>query len=241
MSVMRSKTLFHAFCFSVVLLFSNMASAALITLSGADFGSDFDLTYDDTQLSLFGVPQISNNTIFFAPSEFSAQSLDGLSAAEIISEIVLTLVPHNDLMFDSFSLVERGDYLLSGAGASVDVFGTMRVNNVEDPAEVTTSQIVANTALNSPGFHNWEASAFIDTTTSGDWKSSVDAAVELAIENVLIASTQQMGELAFIEKKFIGSPVALKIGTVSIAEPATLGLLFVSSIMTVLLIRRRAS
>ncbi len=196
------------------MLACNTAQADIVTIDGSLFNSDFDVTYDDELVGLFGTPILSNNVIAFLPSEFSATSTDGSGLGFTNSTIQLTLTPNSDSIFSEFSLVERGDYILTGDNASVQLNGQIRARNISDVLNESVSNITADAPLTTPGLNNWQATAFIDAAT-GDWQPT-DSAVLLTIENILIASTQDYGELAFIEKKFAASPIELEVTVVPV-------------------------
>jgi hypothetical protein len=194
--------------FLVIYLVVPSAHAALVTLST----TDFDLTYDDTMLGRFGPPQLSNNVIFFTPIDFSTASANGQGVTFTNSTINLMLQPRPGFTFASITYEERGDYYLSGEGASVEVTGQIRVRNMDDVLSESTAFISSEETLDQQGINNWTASAFIDGTT-GDWQPSASGII-LTIQNLLIARTESLGELAFIEKKFLGGSFDIQSTTV---------------------------
>ncbi len=212
---MKSTALF----LTAALLFTTQMNAALVTISS----NAFDLTYDDETIGLFGTPQISGNTVFFTPHEFSTTSLDGNGTGFVNSTLHMTLQPKPSVTFTSFSYVERGDYILEGEGASVNVSGQIRVRSVNDVLSESSSFMTTDAPLDQQGLNNWEAEATIDGST-GDWKPD-GSGVILTLENILTARTDCHSEIAFIEKKFIG----FDIGTSATVVPLPSAFVFLMS------------
>ncbi len=197
-SRVRQKFLSHSAL--LLLLFSSQCFSARVTIDGSLYNSDFDLTYEDTDTGLFGVPSLSNNVIFFTPTGFSATSSNGAGAGFINSAIHLTLTPHEGRGFDAFELTERGDYILEGSGAGVKVYGQIRARSIDNVLAESSVFVRTPEPLNQQGINNWEAGALIDEN-AGDWLPS-NTGVIFSIENILYAKTKYLNELAFIEKKF---------------------------------------
>lgn len=214
------------------------ANSAPVTIDGTLFGSDFDLIYDDTATGLFGTPSLSNGTIFFAPSTFNATSTNGTGIDFTNSTIQMTIAPHAGKTFESFSLVERGDYILQGAGASVDVTGQIWARNTSgNPLDDTSVFITPTGSLSNQGTNSWEATAFIDSST-GNWKPLPGSGVLLTVENLLIANTAALGELAFIEKKILGTPISMEVTVVPLPGPL---LLLLSGLIGFTFLRKKNS
>ena len=53
------------------------AQAATVKLDGVAF----DIYYDDTALDLFGTPTLSGDVLYFTPTSFKAESLNGAGVA----------------------------------------------------------------------------------------------------------------------------------------------------------------
>lgn len=201
-------------------LLAPAAQAELVTISGADF----DLTYDTTQLGLFGAPSLVGNSIFFTFSGFVAESLNGQGAVTQNSTISgLVLTARNGFQFGELVLVELGDYKLSGAGSRVDVQGRLRAFDMAAP--ITTQTLAAltlepNSDLSTADglLHEWAATARIDGDSAVQQVPSVfgvatnailarPQALGVSIENQLTAYTEGASpglHQAFIEKKFAG-------------------------------------
>lgn len=205
---------------------STSAFAAQITdPTGA---SDFYIEYNEATGELFGTPFLRNNTIFFLPSEFFAESTNGEGPVNTFDTIQLHLIATTPgFSFDSFSLNEEGDYKLDGADASVQVDGRMMVRDFNNPTMSISTAINADAPLTiaSGRLEDWTASASIDASTG--WMAGLTD-VNLTLENFLTAETTQFGSVAFIEKKFEGvridvNPVPLP-GALWLFAPALLAL-----------------
>ncbi len=215
------------------------AQATLITLTG----TDFDLTYDDTKLGLFGAPTLTGDTISFTFNNFLAQSLNGTGFATTNSTISgMVIDAKNGFVFGSLLLAEFGDYTLIGALSSVNVAGQLRAFDVGSMPDKslftqTASNLVVNPAtplgIIDGANHDWQASALIDNTTpvtpplfgtaQNGWLVAADK-VGLTIENRLSAFTapgQPFAQLAFIEKKFAGVAITV----MPVPEPSALAAL----------------
>lgn len=186
---------------------SGTAVAAPVTLAG----STVDFTFDDALLGLFGPATVSGDTLFFTPVDFKAQSLNGSGFALASQTVNIKISAHDGWQFSSVDLSEKGDYLLMGSAAAVDVGGQMRVFDIAKPLmDVTTHTVVLPPyPLVEAGFptHDWTAQSSIDLAS---WEDS--RAINVTVENLLLASSFSSGSLAFIEKKFAG----LNIETVSV-------------------------
>ncbi len=207
------------------------AQAATITL----VGTNFDLSYDDTKLGLFGAPVLVGDTIQFTLSSFAAEAPAAGGAASRNSTVSgLVLTAKSGFRFGAFDLAEFGDYTLSGTGSLVRVLGQLRAFNLADSLNTQTTsslQVSPLTPLTlADGLnHDWSAAARIDASTAavpGPFGSALNVilsnpdAVGLTIENRLTAFTDPATggfRQAFIEKKFAG--VQLQVSPVP-APPA---------------------
>jgi hypothetical protein len=224
------------------------AQALIITLPG----TNFDLTYDDTKLGLFGAPVLVGDTIQFTISDFNAQSLGGAGAVPRNSTISgLVLTAKGDFQFGAFDLAEFGDYTLSGAGSSVRVQGQLRAFDLANSLNTQTTNSLVVSPLTPLTLvdginHDWTASARIDASTAAvpgpggaiNVIVSNPDAVGLTIENRLLAYTEPTGSgfrEAFIEKKFSG--VSLTVSPVP-APPALW--MFGAGMVALGIYRRRA-
>lgn len=173
------------------------AYAASVTLTG----NNVDFTFDDTLMGLFGQPQIAGDTLFFTPTNFEAQSLNGAGLDLTRDTVNIKVTAHSGWNFDSVNLLERGDYLLIGSGSTADVTGQIRVFDTAMPLAELTDNITTTGPLNMTGVptKNWNADASVDVSA---WNSATT--LNVTIENLLLASTSSPASLAFVEKKFSG-------------------------------------
>ena len=181
------------------------AHAAAVTLTG----TNVDFTYDDTLVGLFGQPAVAGDTLFFTPVDFQAQSLNGAGFAFTNDTINIKVTAHSGWAFDSVDLLERGDYLLLGAGSTADVSGQVRVFDTAMPLMDLTSNITPVSPLNLAGVptKNWAANASVDVSA---WETAT--MLNITVENLLLTSTSAPTSLAFLEKKFVG----LSLGTIAV-------------------------
>lgn len=173
------------------------AFAASVTLSG----NTVDFSFDDTLLGLFGPAAVSGDTLYFTPVDFTATSSNGAGFALTRDTVNIRVAAHDGWSFGNLGLVERGDYLLLGSGATADVGGQIRVFDIATPLTDATAAIAPLSPLNLTGMptHDWSAQASVNLSA---WEST--RAINVTLENLLLASTAASPSLAFVEKKFVG-------------------------------------
>jgi hypothetical protein len=214
---------------------SPQADAALQTI----VGSNFDLVYDDASTGLFGTPNLSGTTIFFTPSAFAAQSLNGAGTDTETSPINFTLVGKNGFGFGGLLLVERGDYLLSGAGSSVSVGGQLVAFDVADPIGTYSFDFITPTAplnVNNGTLKPWTAVASLDLNAL----PFVDPrSVGVTLQNFLSAVTVRgtVPSNAFVQKKSVGESIMLQV--LPVPEPSTWAMLAIGMVPFLGFARRR--
>ena len=175
-------------------------------------GTNVTYVFDDMLMGLYGTPILSGDSLVFTPTNFKAVSTDGgiVMTSSTINVQVYTNANYN---FSAFNLTELGDYSLIGSDAQVAVGGQIRMfdltnppppaaNQLTDPITVT-SPLTVTTSIANYQTTNWQANAAIAVPTN--WGNGVN----LTIENILLASTTQLGSAAFVEKKFVGNSVIL--------------------------------
>jgi hypothetical protein len=188
---------------SVVLLSGN-ALAVVQTL----VGTNVTYVYDDALMGLYGQPFLSGDSLVFTPSNFQALSTDG-GFVQTSSTINVKVYANTNYTLSAFNLTELGDYSLIGSDAEVAVGGQIRLfdlanisNQLTDPI-TATAPLTVTTTVGNYQTTNWQANAAIAVPTN--WSNGVN----LTIENILLASTTQVGSAAFIEKKFVGNSVVI--------------------------------
>jgi hypothetical protein len=188
------------------------AGAVLVTLAG----DNVIFTYDDSNLGLFGIPTVIGDTLNFNPVNFEAESINGAGFYLTSSTINIGIqTKSSDRFFGNLSLLERGDYLMLGAGGIVGVTGALIATNNLDPlspnvyAPISSS---SNLDIFGAPLNPWEATANADLTQKS-WNF-----ITATLENILVANSTLNPSSAFIEKKFEG----LQVNLVPVPEPATL-------------------
>lgn len=204
------------------------AQAALITLPGLGF----DVVYDDQVLTLGqSAPVILGNTVVFTPNQLKAESLNGQGAITATSTYSFVITPHDGLSVQTISIMERGDYVLRGAGSSVTSWGSATATALGQPTNHTVTQaLVLDPGLpmtvNDGLSHNWAATGLLDLSGQSAFMSEAD--VQFSLDTTLLASTSAGSgpRRAFIQKKFSGESITLSVATTPVVpEPATLALL----------------
>lgn len=208
--------------------FSGVALAASVTLTG----TTVDFTFDDAMLGLFGPANVSGNSLYFTPTDFEAKSLNGAGFALTNDTMNIKVSAHSGWLFSTIGLVEKGDYLLLGSSGMADVAGQMRVFDVAAPLVDVTTSIVSSSPLTQVGLptHNWDAQVSTDLSA---WNTA--QAINVTIENLLLASTGAASSLAFVEKKFVG----LTVVTAPVPEAETYAMMLVGLGLVGFAARRR--
>jgi hypothetical protein len=198
--------------FSVLMtVIATGSQAALVTLTT---NPNWDLTYDDATLGLYGVPIVSaaNNNIIFLPNiDVTSNGTDGTES--IAAAVSFTLAAKGGTIFDELSLFERGKYQLIGNSTSVTHSGSLTVtNNPDDFFAFSFDNISVNQPLNNNdgALHAWTANASALLGPGEGFFSATNIAIE--IQNNLSATSTLAGELAFIEKDLEAGVVQLTVG-----------------------------
>ena len=203
----NKKTALAAVGLSAVLLSGN-ALAAVQTL----IGTNVTYVYDDALMGLYDQPTLSGDSLIFTPADFKALSTNGQGVVHTSSTINVQVYANTNYTLSAFNLTELGDYSLIGSDAQVAVGGQIRLFDLDNapPAGTqltdwitATAPLTVTTTLASFQTTNWQANAAIAVPTN--WSNGVN----LTIENILLASTTQVGSAAFIEKKFDGNSVII--------------------------------
>lgn len=200
-------------------LLSGSVFAASVTLSG----DTVDYTFNDTLLGLFGPASLSGDTLYFTPTSFKSESLNGAGFALSNSTMNIQVSAHEGWAFSNVALIEKGDYILLGGASTADVTGQMRVFDLDSVLTDMTTSIQATAALDHVGLPttNWEAGAVIDLSAWADTR-----AVNVTVQNLLLASTSGASSLAFVDKKFVGlNPAMTAIQISPVPEAHTYGMM----------------
>ena len=202
-------------CSIAMLLGSSGAQALTVT------GANFDIVYGTADdFGLYNVPTIVSNAIRFTPNPnvFKADALNG-AAASIVSNAQFQIVAHAGFQLDSLFLVERGNYLLNGAGSSVTHNGFVEAF---DPNDLTFFEVLrediltlAPLTINDNAQHRWDARATVDVLNSPIAGATT---LEVNLQNNLLASSSGSPSRAYIDKNFATAPVTLGVNEIP-ADP----------------------
>lgn len=180
--------------------FSGAALAASVTLAG----DNFDFTFDDAMLGLFGPATVADDTIYFTPVDFQAESLNGAGYALSNDAANIQITAHSGLSFSNIALIEQGDYLLLGSGSTADVSGKLWVRDVAAPLTQLTADIQTTGPLDQqgPALNSWTANASADLSS---WTGT--QSVNVTVRDILLASTSAGASVASVDKAFVGLTV----------------------------------
>jgi len=176
-----------------------LCNAATVHLAG----DTVDFYYDNAQpgMSAYGPLSAIGNSIFAQSVNLSADASNGSSVSTNALGSI-TIVAHSGYSFDSMQVAQFGDYSLNGAGASINVSGTL---SVEDSTNSTTSSsntlTISGLGINDSQTHEWQATAGFDLSSTM-WNSV--SSIELSLDTLLSASTVANGEFAFTASKYVG-------------------------------------
>ncbi len=174
-------------------------------------------------MGLFGTIEVIGDSIVSFPTDFRAESLDGQGSVSTNDNGAIQVTAKAGYKIDGVNILERGDYLMSGAGASVDVAGWANVwdwNNLWGPSVDQTLAISGDLTIQDGLIHTWQgATAFDLSGTTWDGINQIG----LQLQNNLLASTALAGEVAWIEKKLVGGGIDLSVIT-TVPVPAAVWL-----------------
>jgi len=220
------------FTLSLTLLIGT-ANAALVEV----YGNDLKFTYDDA--TLYGPANVIGNTIFFTPTEFKAESLDGGGLAQTFQTLDITIeVTTLDYAIDGFQIQEDGDYEINGS-ASVSAVGELAIES-QTSAFSNSIAFSAGPLTTIGTLTAWTAATSLDLSDTPGW--DMDSKVIMTLENTLSAESLNsgIGETAFIEKKFKG--VAIGVTTMIMPVPVpSAALLFGSALGILGWLRRKTN
>ncbi len=208
--------------FLVVFCIASPVSATTVTL----FGDDINFTFDDS--TLFGTGTVIGNALFFSPTDFKNESLDGSNPGLVTDtlnvEINVNTGAANPIM-DSVTVIESGDYILNGANSSVSASLRTQVTSLTTTdglfpmQHVDLVQTGTITSPNDGSTNNWSLQSI------NDWQWSNETSINFQIQNNLTANTSLLGESAFIQKK--SGAIGIEVTTV----PLPASIWFLSSAM----------
>ena len=154
-------------------------------------------------LGLFGQANVAGDSLYFTPTDFTAESMNGAGFDLTKQTINVKVSAHEGWDFSSLALTERGDYLRVGEAAKVVVSGQIRAFDTQNPlAEVTSNILPTGAFQQTDDFitQNWDAKAAANLATM-----SAASMINVTLQNILVAqSPVGTDTLAFIEKKYAG-------------------------------------
>ncbi|VAW52823.1 hypothetical protein MNBD_GAMMA05-576 [hydrothermal vent metagenome] len=220
------KNIFKPIGFSLLALCAN-ANAAIVYLPG----TTVDFYYDDAQpgMAAFGALTVVGDSIFTQPSNFLAESI-GVAGGNVdvfAAFGTITVVAKSGYQFSGATVVQQGDYIVDGAGASVSSVGDLTVTDSNNAAtNAVTAMVNSGLGIDDGLLQAWSSIGQFDLSTP-TW-DSVNS-IELSLSSTLTASTLILGEYAFIQNKLVGGGL-VTIETSPVPVPAALWL-FVSGLL----------
>ncbi len=228
-SVFYSLRLGKLFALSAILLltltFSRNAQAFVPWSNPNGSATDFNWANGGSDANLFGSPTLVGGDIFtFSPSDFMAASIYEEGPYVSISDTLeFELIAHSGLSFQSISIAEYCDYEILGNG-SVGMSGSLLIQNM-DTSETLYSLLSTNPAM--PIIGSYYVKGICDANAEiiivpTDWTH-----IKVTLFNYLWAATETEGSVAWIQKKELGTTIAIQM----IPEPATICLLALGSLV----------
>jgi hypothetical protein len=247
---MKSLIRLNGLCIATALIvFSSQVTAGVCdpfagTGEVALEGSTVCFVYDPADIDpLFGSLQVSDDNIFVLPTNFKAESVDGAGTSIVSGTGSIQIIAKVGYILDGVNVGERGDYKLNGAGSSVDVDAWLRVFDWFDPTPVFGTEETTNLSITGPlniidnNLHDWSADGGFDLTTAL-WDDRDH--IGLTLQNTLTATSgSNNGDLAFIQKKAIGSEIIVSIDTSPVIPVPAAVWLFGSGLLGLVGIARR--
>jgi hypothetical protein len=183
------------------------AHAATILLSG----TNIDVQYDNATLGNYGTPSISGDVVFFTPTVFKAESINGNGFSTSSGTVNFQIIPRNNYAISNISLLEKGDYILRGNDSFVGVSGQTRAFGLSHPMMDVTNPITtsSNLSIATGSQQNWVGNSNLNLASLS---LSPNEGVNYTVENLLETYTEGTASgprRAFIEKKFSAFSVAL--------------------------------
>jgi len=197
-----------------LVLMSCPANAIMYWTNKDGSANFFDWYNGGSDHGFFGSPAlVGGNSLVFTPSNFRAESANGIPAIKS-DRLEVSLLAHTGYTITGIRITEYGDYGILGTG-KVSVSGTMFAANL-NAFDVHYGNFISTPA--SPiatGTGEWSA---LVSVTDIDWTN-----LKIVLNNNLMAISSP-NSVAFVEKKVMGA-VAIELlgsgGGPQIPEPAS--------------------
>jgi hypothetical protein len=187
------------------------AAAVPVTVAGATVS----FTFDSALSGLFGTPAISGDVLYFTPTAFKTQSLNGSGFTTASQTFNVAVHANSGFELSAVNYTEDGDYYKIGSGSSVAVGGKLYVRDLDAPlAPALSGKLKPAQALTVTASlldfepTDWAAQAGVVVPTTWGGADGVVGGVNVTLENLLLASTLSGNSAAFIEKKFAALSVS---------------------------------
>ena len=180
--------------------FTALANANTVTLEGDTITYQYDNAANAYALQLFGTPTIIGDGVRFLPPVFRAESLNGSGASLLTANFIFSDVfSQSGGNIQQLEVFEFGDYEITGGGTvSADLLLTATSNRV--PYEFISDSDSFDARDVSIGLQEWSMSVAIDP--AAEFTGAADS-LAVSLQNTLMASTDELGEAAWIQKKLV--------------------------------------
>lgn len=207
---------------------ANPASAALVTLEGADVYFIYDTANVDPA---YGTLTVNGNQILALPTGFRAESIGGVGSHtgqaqdSFNATGTIQIKAKPGFQLDGINIKEVGSYSMTPGNTSVGVGASLRVFDWNDfvfgPQEFSSLSV---TPLNRRTGTNqsWSGTAGFNLATSA-WDSINH--VGLQLDETLTATSYAPGEHAWIQKTAAGGAIEVSVFTSIIPIPAAVWLM----------------
>lgn len=183
---------------------------------------------------LFGAPTRLGNRLSFVPPQFASFAQNG-DSDETTGTLTMTIQAAPDYWIQQIVITEVGDYTITGAGATANVEGTVRVVDLSPAANPDMEGAIE--FVPAPPYDEPGQSVQFDGWLDFDLAEMEITRIWFELENVL-ETTSTSDASALIQKKAIAS--APEIFVEVIPEPVTVGLLLLGA-AGIIARRRRGS
>ena len=177
---------------------SGPAMAVPMTLCGDTVCYEFDP--DQPAIDLLGIPNLDGDNLEFNIPQMRAESANGAGQDVATANFVARVYSIGEANIVTISVAELIDYNIVNAGEistdNAEVSAELRLSVVNRTGDGTTTELYTFGDVGESGGQQVVdlVGAVAPDFASGD--------VDLSVQNVLTAFTDELGELAWIQKKF---------------------------------------